>query len=213
MRTTLIALALLATAPLAAQAATPINYTYAEAGYAHLDADANDFGSLKLNGGYVRGAWAINDRFHAFASYNRVADSARVGSVRGEIALDELALGAGWQMQMSERVHFTTDLAWVRLAQTEKISGFPQDSGYAHLNGRWEDTVHAGRLTLGLRGKPTARTEAWIKAGVLDGSRIDGEFVGTLGGQFNLTPTWGIVSQAEWTGDLTRYTTGVRARF
>lgn len=213
MRLSLIALAVLATAPLTARAASPVNYTYAEAGYTHLDADANDFGSLKLNGAYLRGAWAINDSFHAFASYSRVADSTSSGVVSAKIDIDELAVGGGWQMALSERVHFTTDLAWMRLAQSEKLSGFPAGSGYEHLNGRWEDSINAGRITLGLRGKPSARTEAWIKAGVLDGNRIDGEFVGTLGGQFNLTPTWGIVSQAEWTGDFTQYTTGVRARF
>lgn len=213
MRLSLIALAMLATAPLTARAASPVNYTYAEAGYTHLDADANEFGSLKLNGAYLRGAWAINDSFHAFASYSRVADSTSAGVVSGKIDIDELAVGGGWQMALSERVHFTTDLAWVRLAQSEKLSGFPTGSGYEHLNGRWEDSVNACRITIGLRGKPSARTEAWIKAGVLDGNRIDGEFVGTLGGQFNLTPTWGIVSQAEWTGDFTQYTTGVRARF
>ena len=213
MRLSLIALALLAATPLAAQAASPVNYTYAEAGYTHLDADENAFGSLKLNGAYLRGAWAINDSFHAFASYSRVADSTSAGVVNGKIDIDELSVGGGWQMALSERVHFTTDLAWVRLSQSEKLSGFPAGSGYEHLKGRWEDSINAGRVTIGLRGKPSPRTEAWIKAGVLDGSRIDGEFVGTLGGQFNLTPTWGIVTQAEWTGDFTQYTTGVRARF
>ena len=213
MRLSLIALTLLATTPLTAVATNPVNYTYAEAGYTHLDADENAFGSLKLNGAYLRGAWAINDSFHAFASYSRVSDSTSAGMVSGKIDIDELSVGGGWQMALSERVHFTTDLAWVRLSQDEKISGFAAGSGYEHLNGRWEDSLNAGRVTIGLRGKPSPRTEAWIKAGVLDGNRIDGEFVGTLGGQFNLTPTWGIVTQAEWTGDFSQYTTGVRARF
>ena len=37
MRLSLIALTLLATTPLTAVATSPVNYTYAEAGYTHLD--------------------------------------------------------------------------------------------------------------------------------------------------------------------------------
>jgi len=49
---------------------------------------------------------------------------------------------------------------------------------------------------VGLRGKPSPRTEAWVKAGYIDGSHVDkGEFVGTLGGQVNVTPTWGLVGE------------------
>ena len=213
MRNSLVAAALLALAPLGAHAATPLNYSYAEAGYTHLDADANPFGSLKLNGGYVRGAWAFSDSLQVFGSYARVADSTRSGTIAGQIDLDQLTLGAGWQTLLSERVYFTSDLAWVRLSQNESIGGFSADSGYEHLNGRWEDSLNAGRFTVGLRGKPSARTEAWIKAGVLDGNRLDGEFVGTLGGQFNITASWGMVSQAQWSGDHVIYNTGIRARF
>lgn len=213
MRNSHVAAALLALAPLGAHAATPPNYSYAEAGYTHLDADANEAGSLKLNGGYVRGAWAFSDSLQVFGSYALASESATAGAVSGEIDSDELTIGAGWQMSLSERVHFTTDLAYVRLTQKETIRGFSADSGLDVLNGSWDTTADAGRLTLGLIGKPSARTEAWIKAGVLDGQRMDGQFVGTLGGQFRFTPTWGVVSQIEWIGDHTRYTTGVRASF
>mgnify|MGYP006365040987 CR=1 FL=1 len=213
MRNTLLALAMMASAPLAAHAADPLNYSYAEAGYTHLDADANAFGSLKLNGGYLRGAWAITDSVQVFGSYARVADSTRAGTITGQIDMDQLTLGAGWQTLLSERVYFTSDLAWVRLSQSESIGGFSADSGYQHLNGNWDDSLNAGRFNVGLRGKPSARSEAWIKAGVMDGSSMDGAFVGTLGGQFNITATWGIVSQAQWTGDHVHYTTGIRAHF
>ena len=47
----------------------------------------------------------------------------------------------------------------------------------------------------------------------MDGSDYDGEFSGTLGAQFVINETWGIVGEVE-AGDVTsQYMLGVRASF
>jgi hypothetical protein len=52
-----------------------------------------------------------------------------------------------------------------------------------------------------------------VKANYVDGSDYDGEFSGTLGAQFIINETWGIVGEIE-AGDLTtRYMLGARASF
>ncbi|NEK63488.1 MAG: hypothetical protein G3W66_13820, partial [Xanthomonas perforans] len=76
------------------------------------------------------------------------------------------------------------------------------------------DSSNLGLANLGLRGKPSPRTEAWIKAGYIDGSDVDkGEFVGTLGGQVNFTRTWGLVAEAQFVDNANQYKVGVRASF
>jgi hypothetical protein len=110
-------------------------------------------------------------------------------------------------MAMSERVDFTADLAYVNLELTIKAS-YQGDSGSA------SEDINAGRATLGLRGTPSARTEAWARAGAMDGSDMDSTFYGTLGGQIKFNPTWGLVGEVQWIGsDTTLYSAGVRASF
>ena len=114
--------------------------------------------------------------------------------------------GLGWHMNMSERVDFTADIAYVRVDLKAKAS-------YMGVSTSDSDAMNAGRVTLGLRGTPSARTEAWAKAGAMDGSDMDSEFVGNLGGQFKFNPTWGLVGDINWIGDVTQYSVGVRASF
>lgn len=66
MKKSILAFALLATLPMAALAGEPaLNYTYAEAGYANLDAEAD--------GAYVRGSVNFGDSgFYGFGEYARV---------------------------------------------------------------------------------------------------------------------------------------------
>ena len=67
--------------------------------------------------------------------------------------------------------------------------------------------------TVGLRGKPSARTELWVKGGYIDGSDFEGSFAGYLGGQVSFNRTWGLVGEVEVIEDTTRYSLGVRASF
>lgn len=215
MHKTLIAAALLAACPLAAHATDALSYSYAEAGLTRAELDLVDgIDTLKANGGYVRGAYALTEATHVFGGFTRVSESESIYGVKLEGDLDQIELGLGWHMPMSERVDFTAEAAYVRLDLQMKISGLPADSGYDEFNGRYDfDAINAGRVSLGLRGAPSARTEAWVKAGAMDGSDMDSEFVGHIGGQFKFNQTWGLVGEVQWLGENTLYSAGVRASF
>lgn len=215
MRKTLIVAALLAACPLSAQANDALSYTFAEAGLTRAELDlGDDFDTLKANGGYLRGSYALTDATYVFGGFTRVSDSESAYGIKLEGDLDQYELGLGWHMPMSDRVDFLAEAAYVRQDLQMKLSGIPADSGYEYLNGNYDfDAVNAGRVSLGLRGTPSARTEAWVKAGAMDGSDMDSEFVGHLGGQFKFNQTWGLVGEVQWLGENTLYSAGVRASF
>ena len=207
MRKTLIVAALLAACPLAAQANDALSYTFAEAGLTRAELDqGDDFSTLKANGGYLRGSYALTDATYVFGGFTRVSDSESAYGLKLEGDLDQYELGLGWHMPMSDRVDFLAEAAYVRLDLTVKAS-------YMGNSARDSDALNAGRVSLGLRGAPSARTEAWVKAGAMDGSDMDSEFVGSLGGQFKFNQTWGLVGEVQWLGENTLYSAGVRARF
>lgn len=207
MRKTLIVAALLAACPLAAHANDTLSYTYAEAGLIRAELDqGDDFSTLKANGGYLRGSYALTDATYVSGGFTRVSDSESAYGLKLEGDLDQYELGLGWHMPMSDRVDFLAEAAYVRLDLTVKAS-------YMGNSARNSDALNAGRVSLGLRGAPSARTEAWVKAGAMDGSDMDSEFVGSLGGQFKFNQTWGLVGEVQWLGENTLYSAGVRARF
>ena len=205
MRKTLIVAALLAACPLAAQATDGLSYTYAEAGLTRAELDMGD-DTLKANGGYLRGSYALTDATYVHGSFSRVSDSESAYGLKVEGDLDQYELGLGWHMPMSDRVDFLAEAAYVRLDLTVKAS-------YMGNSASDSDALNAGRVSLGLRGTPSARTEAWVKAGAMDGSKMDSEFVGHLGGQFKFNQTWGLIGEVQWLGENTLYSAGVRASF
>jgi len=206
MRKTLILAAMLAAAPVVASA-DELSYTYAEAGWTQVQINDNDLNDPSLDGAYLRGSYDIADKVNLFAGYSRVSKTYKVDGVRIKHELGLPELGAGYHMNMSDRVDFTADIAWLRMNVEEKVSNS------LNFDGTYKDHTSAGRVTLGLRGKPSARTEAWIKGGAIDGSDLDTEFVGVLGGQVKFNKTWGIVAEGQWLGDLAQYSVGVRASF
>ncbi|MGN0858587.1 MAG: outer membrane beta-barrel protein [Stenotrophomonas sp.] len=207
MRKTLFLAALLAATPFAAQAADGLSYTFVEGGYTHAEMDLGDgFGNPKADGGYLRGSYALTDATYVFGGYSRVSDSVSEAGLKVEADLDQYELGLGWHMPMTDRIDFTAEAAYVRLDLKAKAS-------FEGVSASDSDAMNAGRVTLGLRGTPSARTEAWAKAGAMDGSDMDSEFVGNLGGQFKFNPTWGLVGDINWIGDVTQYSVGVRASF
>ena len=207
MRKTLILAALLAATPFAASAAD-MSYTYVEGGWTQLQINDDFLDDPKGDGGYIRGSFAIAPQVHVFGSYSTVSKSYGLGDgARLKVELNQPELGIGYHMNMSDRVDFTADIAAVRLNGKVKVSGAP---GY---NGTDKEHSTAGRATVGVRGKPSARTEAWVKAGVMDGSDIDTTFVGNLGGQVSFNKTWGVVGEIQFIEDTTQYMVGVRASF
>ncbi|HET6396011.1 MAG TPA: hypothetical protein VFF91_04155 [Pseudoxanthomonas sp.] len=208
MRTLLAAL-VLAAAPFAASAAEGVSYTYVEGGWTKVEVDDDWLGDPDGDGGYLRGSFAIADRVHLFAGYATVSRTYREAPMRVKYELAQPEFGIGYHQEFTQRLDFTADLAWMRLNEEAKVSG----TGDADLDGTYKGHINAGRATVGLRGKPSARTELWLKAGYIDGSDLEGSFVGSLGGQVGFSRTWGLVGEVEVIEDTTRYNLGVRASF
>ncbi|NIJ90300.1 hypothetical protein FHR49_003111 [Xanthomonas campestris] len=207
MRNTLILAALLAAAPFAA-CAEGLSYNYVEGGWNRTDTGVN--GDLEnLDGGYLRGSWQIAEPVYVFAGYQRATENYRpFPGITADITVQQAHIGIGYRQEMTERVDFIADIAALR----------NKGEFEARVNGRrlgsTSDSTNLGFANLGLRGKPSPRTEAWIKAGYIDGSDVDeGEFVGTLGGQVNFTTTWGLVGEVEFIDNANQYRVGVRASF
>ncbi|MCF7749454.1 hypothetical protein KQ945_01750 [Bacillus subtilis subsp. subtilis] len=207
MRNTLILAALLATAPLAASAADGLSYTYVEGGWAGLQVHDSRVNDPELGGAYVRGSFAIAEQVHLLGGYSRVSDTLSINEASSKVVLKQPYLGVGYHMPMSNRIDFTSDITWLRrnAESTYRYTGYPTLRSSYHTN--------LGQATVGVRGKPSQRTEAWVKAGYLDGSDVEGQWVGQLGGQFNYTPRVGWVMQVDAYGRSFEYTTGLRLSF
>ncbi|MGY8564231.1 hypothetical protein L0938_12530 [Paracidovorax citrulli] len=204
-----LAAALLAAAPLVASAAESMSYTYVEGGWTQQQISVPG-SNPKLDGGYIRGSFAIADQINVFGGYSSTSKTYRledaVGEYRIKNTIDQPELGIGYHMPMTDRLDFTADLAWTRINNEAKYDdGVYSETVKVHSN--------AARGALGLRGKPSRATEAWLKAGYLDGSDMDGVWIGTLGGQVSFNRNWGIVGEVQYYDDVTQYSVGVRASF
>ncbi|APP79464.1 outer membrane beta-barrel protein [Xanthomonas hortorum] len=207
MRNTLILAALLAAAPFAASA-EGLSYSYVEGGWNRTEINVND-DSDDIDGGYIRGSWKIAEPVYVLAGYQRATKDYNLGGgFEIEGTLEQATVGIGYRQEMTERVEFIADISLLRskVESDLRLRGRSIDDA--------SDSTNLGFANLGLRGKPSPRTEAWVKAGYIDGNDVDqGEFVGTLGGQVNFTPTWGLVAEAQFIDDANQYRVGVRASF
>ncbi len=208
MRKILIVAALLAAAPFSASA-DGLSYTYVEGGWSQFQTDDDLLDDPKLDGGYVRGSFALAEQVHVFGAWNYASKSYNYDYGHTKLELNQPELGIGYHMPFSERVDYTADIAWVR--QQAEIT---VDSDIYNVRLRNKDHTNLVRATMGLRGKPSPMTEAWIKAGYMDGgNNFEGTWVGTLGGQINFTKTWGLVGEISGYRDVTQFSAGVRASF
>ncbi|UYB51647.1 hypothetical protein OCJ37_16995 [Xanthomonas sp. AM6] len=207
MRNTLILAAMLAAAPFAAHA-EGLSYSYVEGGWNRTDINV-DAASEDIDGGYLRGSWQIAEPVYVFAGYQRASDDYTIATFySSKVTVQQGSLGIGYRQEMTERVDFTADVSVLRV----KAEADLREDG--RRLARASDSNTLGTINVGLRGKPSPRTEAWVKAGYIDGSDVDqGEFVGTLGGQVNFTRTWGLVGEVEFIDNANQYKVGVRASF
>lgn len=208
MKTTLLALALIA-APFAASAA-PLSYTYVEGGYDKLHVDYDDSVSSNADGAYLKGSYDIGSGFNAIASYQRVEDSgfALGGTYHYDDSVTQSEIGFGYHSPIGQSTDFIAELAWTRFKAAASVDGFGGDS----------ESAIGGRGAIGVRSAFNDRVEGLLKVNYYDGNDFDGSVTGTVGVQVKLNPTWGITAEVEH-GDLfddlatTRYQVGVRASF
>ncbi len=188
--------ALLAAAPFAASAGG-VDYTYVEAGYAHLDLEDETSDGFQL-----RGSVAAAENVYLHGGY------ASIEADDFNVELEESQLGVGLRSDLGERADFIAELGYVRYdLSVDDVLGF---SGSDHVDG--------GRVSVGLRGLLADRVEGWAKASYNDGGDFDGSFSALVGAQVRFNRTWGVFGEIE-SGELledvdtTKYMVGVRASF
>lgn len=112
MKRSLLALALVAAIPFAAQADDRLSYSYIEADYVNLDSDADGFG---LRGSVEFG----NSGFYGLGGW-------RSGEVDGtNVDIDTWELGVGYGHDLSSNVDLISELAWTNV----EVGSFDSD-GY-----------------------------------------------------------------------------------
>jgi Ax21 family sulfation-dependent quorum factor len=200
MKKQFVLAALLATAPFVASA-EGLSYSYVEGGYTRVNVDTGVSGfDPELDGGYIRGSAALGENFTVFGGYSKTQDDVRVGGFVNTFDTDfETAeIGFGYHADISDRADFIAELSYLR-----------QEISIENVSGEGK----GGKLNLGIRGEMTDNLEGWVKAGYIDGGDFEGDFVGTLGGQYKFNQTWGIVGEVEFVDETTQFMLGARASF
>lgn len=197
MKKPLAAALLLACLPFAASARDSLgSFTYVEGGVQRVTVDFGTPGSDKLDfdGAGVRGSIELSDNFYIHGGYAW----ARNGDLVVDIDARQIQAGLGYRHGIFDNADLIAE------------------AGFQHTQldaDGVRDNLDAARLSVGLRGALSNNFEGWVKASYVDGSDYDGEFSGTLGAQFIINETWGVVGEIE-AGDLTsQYLIGVRASF
>ncbi len=198
MKKQLAAALLLACAPFAASARDSLgSFTYVEGGFQRLSVDFGTPGSdsLDFNGLGVHASKELTDNFYIYGGYAWSNNS----DLDTSIYARQMQAGLGYRYTLFDNADLTADAGF----QHTKLDGA----------GSNDNSLDAARVSVGLRGALGNSFEAWVKANYVDGSDYDGEFSGTLGAQFVINETWGVVGEVE-AGDLTsQYMLGVRASF
>lgn len=186
MKRSLLALALVAIVPFAAQADDKLSYTYVEGNYVGVNAD----GGVDADGFGVRGSFEFGDSgFYGLGGYNQVEiDDFNVD-------VDNYEIGIGYGHGLSDNLDLISELAYIN----SDVDNIGDVDGY--------------RGSVGLRGSFTDKFEGLIKANYLDGSDVDGDFTGTIGAQYKFTQTWGLTGEVEFGDGGETYLVGVRASF
>ena len=197
MKKQLAAAFMLACVPFAASARDSLgSYSYVEAGIQRVSVDFDTPGgdAIDFDGIGLRGSLELTDSFYLYGGLGW----ARNGDFITDIDAYQAQAGAGYRYTVFDNADLTAEL------------GFQ----HTELNaGSTSNNLDAIRASVGLRGALGNSVEGWVKANYIDGSDYDGEFSGTLGAQFIINQTWGIVGEIE-AGDLTsQYMLGVRVSF
>jgi Outer membrane protein beta-barrel domain len=198
MKKLLAAALLLACTPFAASARDSLgSFTYVEGGYQRLSVDLGTPGtnSLDFDGLGIRTSIELSDNLYLYGGYAW----SRNNDFASNINARQAHAGLGYRYTVFDNADLTADLGF---QHTELDAAGPG-----------KNNLDAARLSVGLRGALGNNFEGWVKANYIDGSDYQGEFSGTLGAQFIINETWGVVGEVE-AGDVTsQYMLGVRASF
>ena len=193
MKLSIIALALASLLPLSAEA-SELSYNYAELAYAGISIDDADI-DADPNGYMFKGSVALGAQFYLFGSYLSGSDS-----IEGlDLDYDQSQFGLGFHHAINDKADLIAELSYVDASIDVEDFGSVSADGY--------------RGSFGVRGLMAPNFEGYAKANYTDGGDVDGDFSGTIGGQYKFNATWGITAEAEFGNDATVYGIGVRASF
>ncbi|MGY0613006.1 MULTISPECIES: Ax21 family protein [unclassified Luteimonas] len=188
MKRTLIAIALAATAPFAANAAEGVSYNYLEAGYAASNGD------LDADGYAARGSFAFHDNFHVFGGFG----SQEIDNTRFDV--DQYNIGLGYNLEISPRADLLARVAYQKLDAGTVLGNDLDFDG-------WSTEV-------GVRGLLANNFDGYALVGYEDyDGGIDGDFYGRLGANVSFNANWGINGDVKFNGDVTEWFVGPRFRW
>ncbi|MGV8959761.1 MAG: Ax21 family protein [Stenotrophomonas sp.] len=173
MKTSLIALGLLAALPFAAPAAEGLSYNYVEGGYVNTDAkggDADGFG--------VKGSVAVAPNFHVFGDYTSQETDA------GKVDVDQWRLGVGYNYGIARNTDLLARAAYQK---------FDPELG-SSFNGYSAEVGARTAFSPMFEGYALAGYENYSKK---HGINPDGEFYARVGGLAKFTPNWGLTGEVK----------------
>lgn len=175
-------------APMVASASdhdADLSYTYVEGGYLHVE---GPFG-VDADGAYLRGSYEFGQSgFYLQGAYSDAStDIFDIDPKTSEI-------GLGYHYSFTKNID-----GLVEVAYQNTDTDFGDADGY--------------RASVGMRAKMGEKWEGLAKVNHYDGGDFVSNTSGTLGVQYRVTPTWGVVGEVEFDGDAETYLVGVRATF
>lgn len=185
MKRSLIAIALAASMPLAANAAEGVTYNYLQAGYAASNGDVD------ADGYDVNGSAAFHPNFHVFGGFG----SQEIDNTNLDI--DQYRIGVGYNLEIAPRTDLLARVAYQKL-DAGRVLGRELD-----FDG-WSTEV-------GVRGLMARNFDGYALVGYEDyDGGIDGDFYGRLGANVAFNANWGLNGDVKFNGDVTEWFIGPR---
>lgn len=184
-----------------------LSYIYVEVGWIQIQVNDDYFNDLKVDGGYICGLFVIVEQVYVFGVWLMVFKKYNYVDGSLKLELNQLELGIGYYMLMSDCVDFIVDIVWV--CQNVEVKLIYDGFGIVCE----KDYINGGCVSMGVCGKFLLCIEVWLKVGYLDGSDMDGIWIGIFGGQVNFIKVWGLVGEVQVYEDVIQYLVGVCVSF
>lgn len=190
----LLVLALLATAPFAANA-TELSYRYIEAGYSETKLSDSGF-DIKPDGYAIKGSMAFGDRFYGAIGMHQ-------DSIDGD-DFEPWELTGGYRHGLTDTTDFVGELSYIGFNSSLSGTDYHND-GY--------------RAAVGVRSAVGEHVELGAKLTWTGVENMDDVFGVNLNGQVKFNKTWGVYGQYHFNeynflnADADNWQVGVRASF
>ncbi|PPU91845.1 Ax21 family protein [Xanthomonas albilineans] len=173
MKTSLLALGLLATLPFAASAAEGISYNYVEGGYVQSDGRSDQ--TVDAKGWALKGSYAFHPNFSVFGDFSRQKTDYDSDNFR----FNQFRVGAGYNYEIANSTDLVTRVAYNRLDQQHgtKFNGWSAEAGLRTAFNPYLEVYALGGY------------EDYFKK---DGIDPKGKFYGVIGGEAKLNQNWGL---------------------